>query len=261
MNDWTHKLFLKRADIFLTFMNALWPTAEPAVEGMTDILAKKGIGGGRVLDLCCGNGRMAVNFARKGFKVVGVDMSPAFLADARKKADECGVSDRVKFIKGDVGKLSTVLGKANPAFDAALLAWTAFGYKTKNEDLRIFQQARKRCRKGAVLFIENTMHSEFLSLKFTPRSYSEYGDIVLLDERKYDRTTSDMKNAWRFYGKKGTSLHLIDTIKYQIHVYSLSELSGLLKKAGWKVAETYGSMQHREPMGPATAMNVVAVAV
>lgn len=261
MSDWTQRLFLKRADVFLTFMNAMWPSAGPAVEGMTDILAEKGIVGGRVLDLCCGNGRMAVNFARAGFEVVGVDMSPAFLADARKKAGEQGVSGRVKFIRGDAGKLNTVLGKAMPAFDAALLAWTAFGYKTREDDFNIFKQARKRCRKGAALFIENTMHSEYLSLKFVPRSYTDYGPVVLLDERRYDRKTSDMDNVWRFYRKSGASLHLIDTINYQLHVYSLSELAGSLRKAGWEVEEAYGSMQHREPMGPATAMNVVAKAV
>ena len=30
------------------------------------------------------------------------------------------------------------------------------------------------------------MHSEFLSLKFTPSSYSEIGNVLLLEDRKYD---------------------------------------------------------------------------
>lgn len=47
--------------------------------------------GGRALDLACGEGRNAVFLARKGFEVVGVDISKVGLRKARKLAKEAGV--------------------------------------------------------------------------------------------------------------------------------------------------------------------------
>ena len=47
------------------------------------VLALTGVQGGDVLDLCCGPGRHAVSFAKKGFRVTAVDRS-AFLLDKAK---------------------------------------------------------------------------------------------------------------------------------------------------------------------------------
>ncbi len=42
--------------------------------------------GGEVLDLGCGTGRVALHLARRGHRVVGVDLEPAFLAALRERA-------------------------------------------------------------------------------------------------------------------------------------------------------------------------------
>lgn len=41
--------------------------------------------GARVLDMACGTGAQSIAFAKKGFSVVGVDLSPDMLAQAKKK--------------------------------------------------------------------------------------------------------------------------------------------------------------------------------
>ncbi len=41
--------------------------------------------GARVLDMACGTGAQSIAFAEKGFSVVGVDLSPDMLAQAKKK--------------------------------------------------------------------------------------------------------------------------------------------------------------------------------
>ncbi len=56
------------------------------------VLALTGVTGGAVLDLRCGPGRHAVEFARRGFAVTGVDRS-GFLPDrACERASESAVS-------------------------------------------------------------------------------------------------------------------------------------------------------------------------
>lgn len=58
--------------------------------------------GARVLDLGSGSGEMLCTWARDhGVVGTGVDMSQLFSAQARRRAEELGVADRVKFIHGD----------------------------------------------------------------------------------------------------------------------------------------------------------------
>jgi SAM-dependent methyltransferase len=58
--------------------------------------------GDRVLDLGCGSGEMLCTWARDyGIKGIGVDMSQLFTGQAKRRAEELGVADRVGFIHGD----------------------------------------------------------------------------------------------------------------------------------------------------------------
>ncbi|MFN0092116.1 MAG: SAM-dependent methyltransferase [Acidimicrobiales bacterium] len=58
--------------------------------------------GTRVLDLASGSGEMLCTWARDhGISGTGVDISTAFTAQARVRAVELGVGDRVEFIHGD----------------------------------------------------------------------------------------------------------------------------------------------------------------
>ncbi|CAJ37938.1 SAM-dependent methyltransferase [Methanocella arvoryzae] len=58
--------------------------------------------GTRVLDLGSGSGEMLCTWARDyGIAGVGVDLSQLFTAQAKLRAEELGVADRVEFIHGD----------------------------------------------------------------------------------------------------------------------------------------------------------------
>ena len=67
--------------------------------------------GGRVLDLGCGPGVDAAVFARRGFDVVGFDVTPSFLRRARERfvevtadvAADCQA--RASFVRGDMRSL------------------------------------------------------------------------------------------------------------------------------------------------------------
>ncbi|MDR7273679.1 SAM-dependent methyltransferase [Catenuloplanes atrovinosus] len=61
--------------------------------------------GSTVLDLACGKGELLCTWARDhGVTGTGVDLSTAFLADARARAADLGVADRVGFVHGDAGR-------------------------------------------------------------------------------------------------------------------------------------------------------------
>src|SRR5512145_3371133 len=58
--------------------------------------------GDRVLDLGSGSGEMLCTWARDhGIIGIGIDISQLFTAQAKLRAEELGVADRVTFIHGD----------------------------------------------------------------------------------------------------------------------------------------------------------------
>jgi cyclopropane fatty-acyl-phospholipid synthase-like methyltransferase len=63
------------------------------------------------LDFGCGVGRLAIAFARRSAKCVGVDVSPSMLAEAAKNAQAAGVTN-IEFIhsNGDLAALSARFG-------------------------------------------------------------------------------------------------------------------------------------------------------
>src|SRR5436305_442082 len=59
--------------------------------------------GTKVLDVACGTGNQSIPAARVGAEVIGLDLAPNLLEQARKRAAEENL--KVEFIEGDAEKL------------------------------------------------------------------------------------------------------------------------------------------------------------
>lgn len=61
----------------------------------------------RVYDLGCGDGRIVIAAAQRyGARAVGIDIDPRRIAEATANARKAGVTDRVRFIEGDLFEAS-----------------------------------------------------------------------------------------------------------------------------------------------------------
>lgn len=69
------------------------------------------LGPGSVLDAGCGTGRVAIELARRGVEVVGVDVDPSMIAEARRRAPD------LAWVTADLGSLD--LGRT---FDVVVMA-------------------------------------------------------------------------------------------------------------------------------------------
>src|SRR5215813_12288527 len=56
--------------------------------------------GQRILDIACGGGRHSLAMARRGALVTGLDLGPAAIATARRRAHKAGL--RIEFVQADV---------------------------------------------------------------------------------------------------------------------------------------------------------------
>src|ERR687885_963383 len=72
-----------------------------------------------VLDYGCGHGMAAVVLARRGARVTALDLSPGYLAEARRRARANGVT--VDFVQGDAERLPFADGGFDRVWGNAVL--------------------------------------------------------------------------------------------------------------------------------------------
>ena len=85
-----------------------------------------------VFDLGSGDGRIPITAAEKfGARGVGVEIDPELVAEARKKAEEAGVADRVEFRQGDLFQADI-----SEATVVALYLWPEINVKLRPKLLR-----------------------------------------------------------------------------------------------------------------------------
>jgi SAM-dependent methyltransferase len=101
-----------------------------------------------VLDLGCGSGSHAIRLAQRGFKVVGVDRSPAMLAAAKAKAASHDLP--ISLHEGDIRRLDL-----QQQFDAVVMMFAVLGYQTENADvLDALTTVRRHLRPHGLLIFD-----------------------------------------------------------------------------------------------------------
>ncbi len=111
------------------YTKRLWPEySRGMAKLLPELLKKYDIRPTSILDLACGEGTFAVEMAKEGYNVTGVDLSPEMLRLAAKKAEKENVS--VDFINQDMREIN-VEGK----FDLATCWFDSLNYMLSPEDL------------------------------------------------------------------------------------------------------------------------------
>ncbi|MDT7898524.1 MAG: class I SAM-dependent methyltransferase [Armatimonadota bacterium] len=111
----------------------------------------------RILELACGTGTVALEFARKGCQVVGVDLMEGMVEVAREKARKMGLTRRARFYAQDIAKLHL---PDEPPFDLALCLFDSLNYITDPTKLsRVFLRTFAHVRAGGYFVFD--LNSEF----------------------------------------------------------------------------------------------------
>ena len=99
-------------------------------------------GGTRVLDAGCGTGRVAIELARRGFSVVGVDADAGMLAAARAKASE------LPWIEADLADLGDSLAAE---FDLIVMAGNVMIFLAPGTEAHVLRELSGRLAADGVL--------------------------------------------------------------------------------------------------------------
>lgn len=103
-----------------------------------------------VLDVACGTFSLDLPLLKRGYRVVGRDLSADMLRVARRNLKEAGRTADVA--EGDMKSL-----RLNRSFDAVLCLGTAFNYITAPRDIRAtFRTLHRHLRPGGLLVLDLT---------------------------------------------------------------------------------------------------------
>jgi SAM-dependent methyltransferase len=125
------------------------PEIRAQVEVMTDWLGLQP--DSRLLDVTCGPGLYAAEFARDGIRVTGIDFSPASIRYARAHCTDLPC----EFIQADVRTVDFGSAGLDPAsFDAAMYIYGQFTVLTPEESRAMLRRIRSALRPGGRLLLE-----------------------------------------------------------------------------------------------------------
>lgn len=218
-------------DFFDEVVNDFWQHALPPEHTLAEVdLAWRELGlqpGQQVLDVPCGHGRHAVELARRGCRVIGIDISADNLARAKRAADEAGVSLELK--QGDIAEL-----EALPACDAVLTMGNCFGYLDHAGSSRFVKMIGQALRKGGRWILDSgTVAESILPHLQSKLEFSKDG-LTMRIHNRYLPLESCLETTYEFVGENG-----VKTCRNWHFVFTLAEIRRMLHIAGLVVVSTY----------------------
>ena len=193
-------------------------------------------------------GRHAVEFARLGFTVTGVDRSRFLLERARERADSAAVA--VEWVLDDMREF-----QRRKTFDLACNLFTSYGYFAQEADnLRVLRNVRESLRDGGTFVMDMVGRERMQHRGLEPR-HTQFADgAVLIQQPHLNEDGERLANEWTVVQADGQSR----SYRFEHYLYSGEELRCRLLNCGFADVRLYGDLRG-SPYGP-EALRLVAVA-
>ena len=165
--------------------------------------------GAKILDVGAGAGEYSLYFARKGYDVSALELSPANIEAFRKKITP---EDAIDLVQGNATDLSRY---ADESFDAVFLFGPLYHLHSEEDRQKCISEAKRVCKKGGKLFFA------FIS-----------NDFVILSEFSY---RPDYFTAGD-YDKETFALH-----DFPFVFHTVDECRAMLERGGVKLLHAVAS--------------------
>lgn len=230
--DWYRKIWT------LDIRDQSW--VEQTTQQVDFMIMQLGLRGNeRILDLACGFGRHALELARRGFSVVGVDITPAYVDFARQQAEMEKLD--AHFLCADIRDLPF-----EKEFDVVLnMADGAVGYlETEEENLKIFRVISQALKPGGRHFMD-IMNGNYAQSHFPCKLWDAGEKGLTLSNFEWDNESKTL-----IYGQMD---FLYGSIMEKplmeegnpIRLYSLGEIATIFSGLGMKVNRSFADFKGR----------------
>jgi SAM-dependent methyltransferase len=212
------------------FGRAIPPLSEPQLRQEVDFI-ERSLGvtqEGVVLDLACGTGHHAVEFASRGYNVVGYDLSVSQLAEASERAQERSL--KINFLQGDMRELAF-----ENTFDGIYCWNTSFGYFEEEKNIHLARRVFAALKSGGS-FLLDVINRDFAVAQQPNSNWFEGDGCVCMDDMSVDFITSRLRVKRTVMLDDGRTREC----NYSVRIYGLHELGKILHDIGFKVIQASG---------------------
>jgi SAM-dependent methyltransferase len=184
----------------------------------------------RLLDAPCGNGRLALELARRGYHVTGVDLAD-YVLEGQDQARAAGLPAVLE--RRDMRDLPWP-----GAFDGAFCWGNSFGYLDDAGDAAFVRAVAAALKPGAPFLLNTGVAAECILPTLQERAWYECGNIIMLAQRRYDPGSSRLEIDYGFL-RDGA----LERRHLSQRVYPYRELCALLSGAGFGDFEPHGGLR------------------
>jgi len=194
----------------------------------------------RILELCCGTGRLTIPIAKDGHKITGIDHTSSMLEQAKIKAAEEGLE--VEFIEADIRTL-----ELSTKYDLIFIPFNSIHHLYKNEDLfKALKVVKNHLKEGGSFLLDCfNPNIRFIvegekEQKQTAQYTTNDGREILIKETMQYESNTQINRIELHYFING----VFDSIqKLDMRMFYPQELDSYLEWSGFKVIHKFGNFE------------------
>lgn len=209
-------------------------------------------GSERILDLGCGYGRHSLEFARRGYNVVGVDITKDYIDDARNEAKKEGLD--CEFILSDIRDVNF-----NNEFDVVInMADGAIGYlENDEENLKIFDVISRALKPGGYHFMD-IMSADYADCHYPAKLWDSGSKGITLSCFEWDKDSKILlyrQNDF-YFGEELTKPNF--DYGHPTRLFHSLEVDKIMKDRGMKTIKKYSTYDGKEASNNSLQLMVIS---
>lgn len=194
----------------------------------------------KILELCCGTGRLTLPIAKNGYDICGVDYTSSMLEQAKVKASEAGLE--INFIEADIRTLNL-----QEKFDLIFIPFNSIHHLYKNEDLfKAFNVVKNHLKEGGLFLldcfnpnIKYIVEGEKGQSVIAEYTTNDGREVLIKQTMRYENTTQINRIKWHYF--INGEFHSIQNL--DMRLFFPQELDSYLEWAGFNVIHKFGSFE------------------
>ncbi len=194
----------------------------------------------RILELCCGTGRLTIPIAKDGYDISGVDYTSSMLKQAKTKAAATGLE--IEFIEADIRSL--VLPEK---YDLIFIPFNSIHHLYQNEDLfKTLKTVKNHLKPGGLLLLDCfNPNIQFMAAgEKEQKEIAEYTtkdgrEVLIKEHMQYENKTQINRITWHYYING-----VFDSIQnLDMRLFFPQELDSYLEWNGFTIIHKFGSFE------------------
>jgi ubiquinone/menaquinone biosynthesis C-methylase UbiE len=194
----------------------------------------------KILELCCGTGRLTLPIAKDGYNICGVDYTSSMLEQAKVKASEAGLD--ITFIEADIRTLNL-----QEKFDLIFISFNSIHHLYKNEDLfKALNAVRNHLKDGGLLLldcfnpnIQYIVEAAKEQTEIAAYTTDDGREVLIKQTMRYENATQINRIEWHYFiNGEFNSIQNLD-----MRMFFPRELDAYLEWAGFDVIHKFGGFE------------------